>query len=250
MSLALLKKKRDAIENVSGRGAKGFSLVGGYRSQGRVGQTSLSRNNNRTVFKGTEAVGSGGRYGKYVTDIITSGCNTNNSDIIKKPNITTSGYLMSRYKYPTSVLCGNNECLKEWVKRSEAEEHGQSEYIRKVRALAVCRNDKKSELDVTIECKGECKETYMIGSRRFRNYNIHKKPKNDSLDSSTYMAGEMLRKKCLPTPACKEAFPMHLNNDSCSIVYKTAEEAIAAGLLPSDWMNCRNTDPAYKTNPY
>ena len=38
----------------------------------------------------------------------------------------------------------------------------------------------------------------------------------------------------------KKPFPFVLTRDGCRKEYYTPEEAIADGLLPTDWMNCKN----------
>ena len=63
MSLATLKKKsrnNRRIAPISGRGVDGFSLNGGYRNVGAVGQFRMISNNTRTPFRGTEPMGNGG----------------------------------------------------------------------------------------------------------------------------------------------------------------------------------------------
>ena len=68
MSIVTLKKKarnNRRIAPISGRGTDGFSLNGGYRNVGAVGQFKLISNNTRTPFKGAEPMGNGGSGGRY-----------------------------------------------------------------------------------------------------------------------------------------------------------------------------------------
>ena len=68
MSIATLKKKsrnNRRFAPISGRGENGFSLVGGTRNHGGIGQFRMISSTTRTPYKGTEAVGNGGKYGKY-----------------------------------------------------------------------------------------------------------------------------------------------------------------------------------------
>ena len=250
MSIYLLKKKTEAMNNLSGKGKDGFSLVGGYRNQGRVGQTSLSRSLTRTRFKGAEPVGNGGCCGTYAKNIVAGQCSANDPAIIKKANLTTEGLILSRVDNPTSVLCGDAACGKKWVKKESALDHAQSGHIKKVRAIAVCGNDAKRVTDVPVECKGGCSETSRIGSRVFTNSTIWKNPDAGAMDASTYMETRLLTKQCLPTPPCKAPFPMILNKSGCLVEANTPEEAIQLGLLPKDWMNCSQTSPAFAANPY
>ena len=60
MSIATLKKKTIYKYNNSSVGHTQFSLNGGYRNQGFVGQTSLSRSLIKTPMKGNIIRGHGG----------------------------------------------------------------------------------------------------------------------------------------------------------------------------------------------
>lgn len=250
MSIAILKRKTQALENISGRGADGFSLVGGYRNQGWVGQTSLSRSIIRTPFRGDIPKGHGGTGGAYQVVTVDGTCCVNDPAIIKRPNMTTEGLILSRIDHPTSVLCGDAACAQKWVKNENPLDHSQSQHTKKIHALAVCGNDAKRVIDYPVDCKGGCKETTRIGSKVYTRSTVWKNPDAGAMDSSQYIATQYLRKQCLPTPPCKAPFPMILNRNSCLIELDTPEQAIEAGLLPQDWMNCSYTDPAYASNPY
>jgi len=91
MSLATLKKKSNRGV-ISGKGKDGFSIVGGYRNKGRVGET-YENQYVRTLYKGIDAVGHGGNNSNYVITEIKPKITTNNYKIIKKPNLTTKGYI-------------------------------------------------------------------------------------------------------------------------------------------------------------
>ena len=109
MSIVALKKKSKRYTNKLSSN-KVFSLNGGYRNQGRIGQTSLSRSLTGTKFKGAEPIGHGGCCGRYNITILNTKCsNINDSNIIKKSSINTRGMIDSRIKYPTSVF--NTSCI-------------------------------------------------------------------------------------------------------------------------------------------
>jgi hypothetical protein len=119
MSLQTLKRKTAAKVNISGRGPRqiwmsqgphgkstpqvvstGFSLNGGHRNIGRVGQTNLGRSVTRTPFRGNAPVGHGGTNGSYVVAISNSGaCATNRADMIKPSSLNTKGMLAKRYRW-------------------------------------------------------------------------------------------------------------------------------------------------------
>lgn len=100
MSIATLKRKTAAKYNNSSVNSKeGFSLNGGYRNQGYVGQTSLSRSLPRTLMKGNTIRGHGGCWGTYrISPIIQSGVtSTEDNSVIKKSVINTKGMLADRF---------------------------------------------------------------------------------------------------------------------------------------------------------
>ena len=65
MSVATLKLKTQAKYNNNSVGMPQFSLNGGHRNQGWVGQTSLSRSLPRTLMRDGAARGFGGRQGTF-----------------------------------------------------------------------------------------------------------------------------------------------------------------------------------------
>ena len=66
-----------------------------------------------------------------------------------------------------------------------------------------------------------------------------------AVSSSEYQRSALMKKNNLPTPPCLAPFPMVLNNQACVDNLYTPQQAIDAGLLPEDWMNC---NPALNTN--
>ena len=70
MSIVALKKKTAAKYNNMSAGQPQFSINGGYRNQGWVGQTSLSRSLPKTPMRGGAARGLGCCFGTYNTQMI------------------------------------------------------------------------------------------------------------------------------------------------------------------------------------
>lgn len=105
-----------------------FSSAGTNRSQGWVGQTSLSQSYARTPFVGTSPVGYGSRRGEYSRDIVFSCCSSSSSE--GKSSKTTKGFLLSTVKNPTSVYntsCqGESTCTRNIVKDFSPENNSQS----------------------------------------------------------------------------------------------------------------------------
>ena len=101
MSISTLKKKTNTLYNNMSANKHGFSLNGGYRNQGYIGQTSLSRSLPRTPMKGNVARGSGGCCGTYLrTPIVQSAVvSQNNPYVIKTSSMNTMGMMSSKYRW-------------------------------------------------------------------------------------------------------------------------------------------------------
>jgi hypothetical protein len=116
MSIATLKKKTQAkYHNMSVGSKHGFSLNGTHRSQGYVGQTSLSRSLPRTLMKGNVIRGHGGCCGKYpIYPIIQSAVTSQeNINIVKPSVLNAQGMLDTKYRwvsrpYPYAVVKPDN----------------------------------------------------------------------------------------------------------------------------------------------
>ena len=111
MSIATLKKKTMYKYNNSSVGHTQFSINGGYRSQGFVGQTSLSRSFLKTPMKGNVICGHGGVHGTYPQHInFTSDVTTSNdSNVIKMTVVSNGGMIKTKHRWikrplPFSVL--------------------------------------------------------------------------------------------------------------------------------------------------
>lgn len=265
MSLAILKKKSNMYKSViSGKGKNGFSINGGMRNQGWVGQDTLGRHLNGTPFRGLEPMGNGGKGGKYVKSIVNSGsCYTNDPDVIKRSTLNTSGYLNATVKHPTAVYNeGCSEiCSVNWVKNFNSLDHSQSSYIEKVKLEKTkCKeisliediiNGKNKDQDAVVKHKDEeernkekcgCKNKkflFINGRKIYINKNAKTKNKNGvgAVSSGNYTGFGALHAKCLPTPPNKSSFPMKLHHGGCNVNYLTPEDAIIGGALPIDWMN-------------
>lgn len=117
MSIATLKKKTQTKYNNMSVGERQFSISGTYRSQGYVGQTSLSRSLPRTLMKGNVAIGHGGCCGKFKkTPIVQSAViSVENPNVVKSSVLGTSGMISTKYawiKRPqpyTTVKPDNNQ---------------------------------------------------------------------------------------------------------------------------------------------
>jgi hypothetical protein len=116
MSIATLKRKTQAkYNNMSVNSEHGFSLNGTRRSQGYIGQTSLSRSLPRTLMRDGVPRGHGGCCGTFKNFPIISSAVTslNDPNIVKPSTINTLGMLEEKYYlrlyHEPSVKPDNNQ---------------------------------------------------------------------------------------------------------------------------------------------
>ena len=247
MSINVLKRKSRRYQaTVSGRGKDGFSLNGGYRVQGWVGQDVRGRTIVGTPFRGALPKGSGGCCGTYTKNIVGNTCCTNDPSIIKRSTMNTPGFIESSYMHPTGVLhqgCStpNAKCgLFNVVKDFSPENHSQSSRIDKLKKKNASCVVLKSDAGLD-RCLDDCKsQSYHIGGKKYVRTMYSKNYNKLPMSSSQYQQSSLMANKNLPTPACKQAYPPALshNRGTCQINVNTPEQAKAAGVLPDNWMTC------------
>lgn len=241
--MSLVAQKRNAQRYccpVSG-GKEGFSIVGGYRNQGWVGQTSLSRSVTRTPFKGTLPKGHGGCCGTYDTNYSNSGaCCVNDPSIIKSANKNTHGMIAMKYRwmkrgYPYF-----------WVQDTGLKASTSSEHTRKIREDSAAGKCGVYTIDAGEMSPCVVKRTnngqpsgasacvQWIGGVPHLTKWLQKNGKG-AVSSSEYMNTRYLQSKCLPTPANQQPFPTSGIQQPCGAGYITWEQAQAAGALPQDY---------------
>ena len=101
MSIVALKKKTNAQYKNMSSGVQQFSLNGTHRSQGYVGQTSLSRSLPRTLAKGNTLRGYGGTDGHfYLKPSVLSGVtSTEDSNVVKPSVLSNNGMISTQYRW-------------------------------------------------------------------------------------------------------------------------------------------------------
>lgn len=217
MSLYIMKRKLEEKKNISS-GQGPFSTMGVRRYHYYTGQNRYNQHQKCVKPVGT---------------------------IPLKPPKTTSGLLSERIHFP-SRLCKDGSCPSyNWVKSFNPEEHSQSNYIHKVKVESACKEHHRKNAG-KIECNANCKQTYLVGGKKKSRSSFQKNVGTGAMSSSTYTNIFAYKKKCLPTPPCKAPFPFVVNQKGCNVWFKTPEEAIDAGFLPADWMNC-NTDEVFSS---
>jgi hypothetical protein len=274
MSLVTLKKKsrnNRRIAPISGRGTDGFSLNGGYRNIGSVGQFRMISNTTRTPFKGAFPMGNGGSGGKYYNKPANSGtCTANDNTIVKKSSLNTAGMIDTKYKWTKSTYPNY------WVQEDDnsySVTRDQSTYItnltQKYGGCLFTNVQSNGKCGTTIDSpestykyscsgnKGAC--SYYIGTKKYIRTPYSKNLNQPAMSQGQYIkTGGVYRKECLPTPANKQPFPMNLHHSSsnqlsgyriggasksssdngtsgCHVNYLTWQEAVADGALPNDW---------------
>jgi len=191
MSIATLKKKTQAKYNNNSVGERIFSLNGTRRSQGYVGQTSLSRSLPKTLMNGPTMRGHGGCCGTYyMSNIIQSAVTSlNDPNVVKSSNINTMGLLESKdhcvlgvdkIYYKTKISNHTNNTVKP---DNNHNINNQSKYITNLAKQTI----NKSLLDCNAakaKNKACCnKNPYLPRAPAYQNYT---KPSNNFTNSIYY----------------------------------------------------------------
>lgn len=252
MSLVALKRKSRRFKApISGRGTKGFSLNGGLRNQGWVGQTNLGRTNPGTPFRGAYPMGNGGCCGAYMINTQNAGgCCTNDPEVIKRSTMNTNGLLEATVEHPTGVLNAGCEtaCKTIWAQDTSSFGHSSGETTRKKKLnaaiLSLPWSVEKKDQGIT-KCPHDCKAaSFHIGGKKYIREPYAKDLNLFSVSPGMYQQAGLMKKNWLPTPKCKQPFPIGLNHGAhCQVNFKTPGEAKSAGALPADWMNCNVCRP-------
>ena len=238
MSIIALKRKTKHIQYpISGKGKNGFSLCGGYRNQGRVGQPLAGRSLGGTKFKGNTPIGNGGCCGKYTVNVSKTGsCCTNDPSIIKRSSMTTQGRIQSGLIHPVGGLYRNVECNKAcrkiWVADLSSLNQSQSIYIHNKSVAAAGRVTRKPDAGKD-SCTKHCKAgSYYIGTKKHVRKPYAKDLNAFPVSQGQYMNSILFNKHNLPTPPCKKAFPPNVNNQGCGTHVTTIADAVARGIMP------------------
>jgi hypothetical protein len=101
MSIATLKRKTNVQYNNMSVNQRQFSLNGGYRNQGYVGQNLISRSLPKTPMRGDTMRGSGGCCGTYLTrpPIQSAVTSTEDPSVIKTSVKGTEGMIQEKYRW-------------------------------------------------------------------------------------------------------------------------------------------------------
>lgn len=242
MSIATLKKKTKATRNLS---KDGFSLNGPYRNIRSVG--GYYKDVSGTKWNGVYPKGHGSFNETYKFTLNNNNCGYCDNILGSHRSVMNSkGLLSSRVYHPTrstdayngSSGCSLNEgCRKLYVKNFNPLDHSQSEYIKKIKNYETSLSLVECTDTPVVPCSDD--NIYMLGTRKISRNTYAPQSPLTARSCGEYIDTELLPHKCLPTPPCKQSFPMKLNNGSCGKVYNDPQQAIADGLLPTNWMHCQ-----------
>lgn len=205
MSIVTLKRKTQNQYNNLSVGKRQFSLNGGHRSQGYVGQTMLSRSLPRTTMVGNFARGNGGLNGAYKqTSIVTDGTGLgnnilNNSSVMKSSVLDTNGMIMTKYRWirrpnPFSVVKPDST-----LNLQTQQQH--TELVRRLELYNQCST--KKTVGVPYNCKQSC--SHPGTNSQYLNYNSVSRQSNISkpdlvMSQGDYILG-VLHGKCASADA-------------------------------------------------
>jgi len=158
MSIATLKKKTAAKYNNASVNVPQFSINGGYRNQGWVGQTTLSRSLPKTPMVGNTPKGHGGCCGTYnigtiVQSAVTS---TNNPADIKPSVLSNDGMIATKYRW-----IGRPAPYTSVKSSAENNLNDQSDYITQKTKSTI--NDINRNHPSIPKCKESCKNSIFKG---------------------------------------------------------------------------------------
>jgi hypothetical protein len=168
MSIATLKRKTQTqYNNMSVNSINGFSLNGTTRSQGYIGQTSLSRSLPRTLMRDGAPRGHGGCCGTFIKHpIITSAVTSlNDPNIVKPSSINTLGMIENKYKkslnHEPSVKPDTNQNI-----------NTQNQYVKNLAKNTVqCANAlKATDNEIKIEACNACYNYNTFYKKKIRNF--------------------------------------------------------------------------------
>jgi|TARA_B110000114_G_scaffold20912_1_gene19927 hypothetical protein len=222
MSIVAMKRKsRVANKAISGYG-EGFSLNGGRRSQGWVGQSSLGRGLNGTRFRGPNPMAVG-KLGS--NSVVNSGrCSANDPSIIKRSTMNNAGHVSANLRNPTSVF--NEHCTAanshDWVQVFNEYDRSQGGHVNNVRTQVTAGAGCDDGGEDAGTCDDKCKKTGVLAVGEAA---------TGAVSSSDYMRGGLLARECLPTPKNMVHWPQWINhNGGCNVNYTTP-----GGGFPAEW---------------
>jgi len=198
MSIVTLKKKTQAKYNNLSVGEPSFSLNGGYRNQGYIGQTSLSRSLPRTLARGNTLRGYGGCCGTFrlTPSVLSAVTSVEDNRIIKSSVLDYDGMSAIKYQWirrpnPITVVKSdsnnNNTTAQHYI-----------DYLNKLTVQKV-NTLNENVVKTNIICNGKCAALpYNVGGSLYKkNVVTITKPISDYTPQSQGDYLINLKKKCV-----------------------------------------------------
>jgi hypothetical protein len=222
MSIATLKKKTAQKYNTMSVDKKQFSLNGGSRSQGYVGQSNLMRRFPMTNYRGNTARGHGGLNGSYNQTNVISGINYQNDSTIIKPSVVgTSGMIAKKYRWirrpepfsstkpevNNSNLNSQNSYITNLEKKTMACIDSQGTHKTKPISKYPCPFPRASYINYNSLANSSCRITKIIGNKTQGEYLNSLDKACSSLDAKnhpvTISRTPVVSGMKIPNPSCK-----------------------------------------------
>jgi hypothetical protein len=196
MSIVAMKRKSRGY-NIP-ISANSFSLNGGLRNVGIMGQTNLMRSKTR--------------------------CGADDARVIKRSTKNTLGQLESAFNHP---ICANGKCPSDpIVKQYSPENQSQGVYIENLTRIQYKEEKACPNNDIdpvtgkitagTIKCVADCNLNTYIGGRKIMRVN-YMKDLNLDRSSEEYMRTKLMQKKCIdllpPTDFSRDPSKKWVNNN-------------------------------------
>jgi len=214
------------IQNLKKYGPQGFSLNGGTRNIGGVGQ-SMAFSKNGTPYRGVYAYGNGGTFGRYPYSqpVLNAGYAKievlgNQYKYIKPSTLSSYGMLRKKYKWAYNGQYPNNWVQPNYGTSNLSENASQGLYVQTLSAANDCvvdTNDYTKYEDYYVKCgSANCHTTPARGYTY--NAQASNAPYTKGLGIPTTAGQYTLRvqQPCAnPTPK-QEPFPYATNGNTCN----------------------------------
>uniref|UniRef100_A0A6C0DQB5 Uncharacterized protein n=1 Tax=viral metagenome TaxID=1070528 RepID=A0A6C0DQB5_9ZZZZ len=165
MSIVALKRKTQTQYNNMSVGQPHFSINGTHRSQGFVGQTSLSRSLQRSLMKGPTLRGHGGCCGKYpIGQIIQSAVTSTEDPTVIKSSVLDSHAVLNREYKMLGQGPNNNQAVVKFNVNKYATTQGTyiSNLSNKMQSCPLTNNNNNKS---TMIINNSCVDIYKRNSR-------------------------------------------------------------------------------------
>jgi hypothetical protein len=229
MSIVVLKRKTDAMKNLSGKSKRisnawanqgphggktpvsyggGFSINGGHRNIGSVGTTNLAKSVKRTQFFGNTAQSNAGKtVGSNFSYHNSGSCCFNNNTVVKPSVLSTRGMLAKKHRWLSRGY------PHYWVQPTVDNINSSANtYTEKVKANNMCQTTSTDSGKLT--CDNKYRKPHFIGTRLQANTPYAKARDLFSRSQSDYLNSKKL--KCLNPTDEQKPFPYQVNNSGCN----------------------------------